>query len=188
MEDLFKELNELVAMECLGIAIRTESQQELGYVFSSSDFERMELMKEGMERCWVSGTVSWDKESRMWCLPLEVETQDGKQRLGVMALCCVSENGREDDRLMLELVANYVSIVVYNAVELVAQKYRRYGAAFVLEGGKVADPRLAPGLFLGIPGAAVHGTDYPHRMAMAADGLFDGFHPGDPAASGGSAG
>jgi K+-sensing histidine kinase KdpD len=124
VEDLFKELNELVAMECLGIAIRTESQQELGYVFSSSDFERMELMKEGMERCWVSGTVSWDKESRMWCLPLEVETQDGKQRLGVMALCCVSENGREDDRLMLELVANYVSIVVYNAVELVAQKYR----------------------------------------------------------------
>ena len=129
VEDLFKELNELVAMECLGIAIRGEGQQELRYVFSSLDFERMELMKEEMERCFVSGLAFWNKEGKMWCLPLEVETLDGKRRMGVMALCCVSESGREDDRLMLELVANYVSIVVYNAVELVAQKYRDIEAA-----------------------------------------------------------
>ena len=44
--------------------------------------------------------------------------------MGVMALFGVMDKGREDDRLMLELVANYVAIIVYNAVELVAQKYR----------------------------------------------------------------
>ena len=124
VKDLFKELNELIAMECLGIAVRGEGKQGLNHVFSVSDFEKVELMKEEMKRCFMSGLISWNEEGKIWCLPLEVEMAEGKRCLGVMALCCISANGREDDRLMLELVANYVSIVVYNRMELVAKKYR----------------------------------------------------------------
>ena len=124
VKGLFRELNELVAMECLGIAVHDDGQKVLSYAFSSSDSGRVELMKEEMERGFLSQSISWNEERKIWCLPLCVETVGGKRCVGVMALCCVLENGREDDRLMLELVANYVSIIVYNAVELVAQKYR----------------------------------------------------------------
>jgi K+-sensing histidine kinase KdpD len=41
-----------------------------------------------------------------------------------MAMHFNSRMEHEDDRLMLELVAGYVAILVYNAVELMAQKYR----------------------------------------------------------------
>lgn len=34
------------------------------------------------------------------------------------------DSEREDDRLMVELVAGYVAIIAYNAVVLMAQKYR----------------------------------------------------------------
>ena len=37
---------------------------------------------------------------------------------------CVSDAEGEDDRLFLELVASYIAIIVYNAVKLVAGKYR----------------------------------------------------------------
>ena len=53
-----------------------------------------------------------------------MEVGNEKRCLGVMALRCASAGGREDDRLMLELVAGYVCIIVYNKVELMAQKYR----------------------------------------------------------------
>ena len=49
--------------------------------------------------------------------------------MGVMGLRCAFLSGKEDDRLMLELVTGYVANLVYNAIELVAQKYRDIEAA-----------------------------------------------------------
>jgi K+-sensing histidine kinase KdpD len=81
-------------------------------------------MKEEMLRAFESETTVWNAEKRGWCLPLSVEVAGEKRCLGVMGLRCASRSGKEDDKLMLELVAGYVAILVYNAVELVAQKYR----------------------------------------------------------------
>ena len=53
-----------------------------------------------------------------------MEVGEEKHCVGVMALRCVSDAEGEDDRLFLELVASYIAIIVYNAVKLVAGKYR----------------------------------------------------------------
>lgn len=53
-----------------------------------------------------------------------VETGGENRCTGVLALRCSFDSEREDDRLMVELVAGYVAIIAYNAVVLMAQKYR----------------------------------------------------------------
>ena len=57
-------------------------------------------------------------------MPLCVEIGGEKRCLGAMCLQCATRSDKEDDRLLLELVTGYVAIIVYHAVELVAQKYR----------------------------------------------------------------
>ena len=121
--DMVKEMNELIAIDCLAMAVDDNEQHTLCYAFSAVDEWNGE-MKEEMAHCQASGKISWNAERKLWCLPLCVEVGNEKRCLGVMALRCASAGGREDDRLMLELVAGYVSIIVYNKVELMAQKYR----------------------------------------------------------------
>jgi len=123
VKSLAKEMNELVSLDVLGMAVVAEDTRHLHFDFSAMDREEKD-MKSEMQRVFESKTTVWDAEKRLWCLPLLVEVADEKRCLGVMALRCASHMGKEDDRLMLELVAGYVAILVYNAVELVAQKYR----------------------------------------------------------------
>lgn len=91
--------------------------------FSLSD-EGNEDMRELMTRCFETQTVYWTEKNRIKCLPLWVETGGENRCTGVLALRCSFDSEREDDRLMVELVAGYVAIIAYNAVVLMAQKYR----------------------------------------------------------------
>ena len=120
---LFKEVSELVPLDVLGLAVVSDDSKGLEYAFSSKD-EGEEEMKMVMQGCFDSGNEGWDAEKKMGCLPLSVEVGGENRCVGVMALRCDMYSEKEADRLLLELVAGYVAIVVYNAVELVAQKYR----------------------------------------------------------------
>ena len=121
VDGLFKEMNELVALDEWGIAVYSEEVHGLCYAFSDSD--KGEELKEEMLCCFESEKLNWMPDKKLWCLPLCVEVGGENRCVGVMALHCASHTGQED-RLMLELVAGYVAIIVYNAMELVAQKYR----------------------------------------------------------------
>lgn len=122
------ELNELISLEVLGVAVYSAEDHALCYAFSTADGSG-EAMKEDMERCFRSGEVLWQADHPQKCLPLQVEAGGEVHRLGVLAFRRAFDSVREDDRLMVELVAGYVSILVYNAVELVEQKYRDIEAA-----------------------------------------------------------
>ena len=121
VDGLFKEMNELVALDEWGIAVYSEEVHGLCYAFSDSD--KGEELKEEILCCFESEKLNWMPDKKLWCLPLCVEVGGENRCVGVMALHCASHTGQED-RLMLELVAGYVAIIVYNAMELVAQKYR----------------------------------------------------------------
>ena len=119
---LYKEMNELVSMEVLGIAVYNDELHRLCYAFSSSG-ELEEEMKAEMLHCFQSGETFFYKEKSLRCIPLIVKVGQDIHRMGVMAFQGISGTEREEDILLYELVANYVSVIVYNAVELVAQKY-----------------------------------------------------------------
>ena len=119
---LHRELNELVALESWGMAVSVDVSGNLCFAFSDTDSE--EAMKEGMSRCFHTKASVWLAEEGVRCIPLCVEAGGETRCVGVMAMRFSSRMEQEDDRLMLELVAGYVAILVYNAVELMAQKYR----------------------------------------------------------------
>jgi len=123
VEVLARELNELISLDVLGLAVVQEDTPDLHFAFSSRE-EGEEEMKEEMRRVFESGMAKWNTGQKIWCLPLALEVAGENRCLGVMGLRCVYHSGKEDDRLMLELVAGYVAILVYNAIELMAQKYR----------------------------------------------------------------
>lgn len=121
VDGLYKEINELLPVDLFGMAVHNDERNDLDFAYSLSDSEDM---KEELEKCFVSSFMIWNVDNQTRCIPLCVEIGDERQCVGAMGFRYVSGREREDDRLMLELVANYVAIVVYNAVKLVAQKYR----------------------------------------------------------------
>lgn len=125
---LAKEMNELISLDVLGIAVTMEGKTELDFVFSSED-EAEEEMRLEMFRAFETKNIDWNAEKKLWCLPLCVDVVGESRCVGVMGLRCAFLSGKEDDRLMLELVTGYVANLVYNAIELVAQKYRDIEAA-----------------------------------------------------------
>ena len=123
VEALYKELGELISMDVLGMAIVSEESHGVEYAFSASE-EGEEEMKAEMLQCIKKMEGGWKTDKKCWCLPLCVEIGGENRCLGAMCLQGVFHSEKEDDRLLLELVAGYVAIIVYHAVELVAQKYR----------------------------------------------------------------
>lgn len=123
VNDMFEEVNELLPVDVLGIAVYSEDNHGLNYAFSPVEDEDGE-MREMMARSFESKTLYWSGKDRIKCLPLWVETGSENRCTGVLALKMALPAEREDDRLMLELVAGYVAIIVYNAVILMARKYR----------------------------------------------------------------
>lgn len=123
VNEMFGGVNELLAIDALGIAVYNEESYSLNYAFSPSEDEN-EDMREVMARCFDSETPYWKDKDRIKCLPLWVEAGGENRCTGILAVKSALGAEREDDRLMLELVAGYVAIIVYNAVILMAQKYR----------------------------------------------------------------
>ena len=123
VRDMFEGVNELLPIDALGIAVCNEETHSLNYAFSSFDDEN-EDMREIMSRTFDSKTPYWKEKDRIKCLPLWIEAGGENRCTGVLAVKSALPAEREDDRLMLELVAGYVAVIVYNAVVLMAQKYR----------------------------------------------------------------
>ena len=120
---LYKEMNELVSMDVLSLAIYNDDTQKMAFAFSSFDEQEDEL-KEVMTICFQNVASMDDKQKKIQCFPLCVRFGGQVQCLGVMAYRYVYQTEREEEELLLKLVADYISIIVYNAVRLFAQKYR----------------------------------------------------------------
>lgn len=122
-QELFDSINELLPIDRLGMAIFSEETQGLQVAIHPLGDDEEEL-REHMSRCFEMKQPLWRVHDRFKCLPLWAETGGEKRCTGVLALQVALPTGREDDRLMLELVANYVGIIVYHAVILKARKFR----------------------------------------------------------------
>ena len=119
---LHREVNELVALDVLGIMVWGDD----GHKYDAFSVQLLdnESMRGMMIRSFSSGEMIWKEDEKIICLPLQIEVGEEMHSLGVFALCCSSYANYENDRLMLELVAGYISVMIYHAVELIAGKCR----------------------------------------------------------------
>lgn len=121
----FDAVNELLSIDCMGIAVYNESSHRLEYASHPSEDtgEEEDLpRKDFMRRCFAG--QAYLAEMGMQALPLVVDMGGSSRCIGVLCLERREGTEQESDRLLLELIARYVAIVIFNAVIKLATKYR----------------------------------------------------------------
>ena len=117
VDEAFGSVNELLTIDRMGIAVYNETTHRLEYASRPG-----QEMPEMVEQCFSSG--KYLSEQHFQAIPLMVEAGGEHQCVGVLYLERREGTEQETDRLLFELVARYVAIVVFNAVVKLATKYR----------------------------------------------------------------
>ncbi len=117
VDEAFGAVNELLTIDRMGIAVYNETTHRLEYASRPG-----QEMPEMVEQCFSSG--KYLSEQHLQAIPLMVEAGGEHQCVGVLYLERREGTEQETDRLLFELVARYVAIVVFNAVVKLATKYR----------------------------------------------------------------
>lgn len=117
VDEAFGSVNELLTIDRMGIAVYNETTHRLEYASRPG-----QEMPEMVEQCFSAG--EYLSEQHLQAIPLMVEAGGEHQCVGVLYLERREGTERETDRLLFELVARYVTIVVFNAVVKLATKYR----------------------------------------------------------------
>lgn len=117
VDEAFGAVNELLTIDRMGIAVYNETTHRLEYASRPG-----QEMPEMVELCFSSG--KYFSEQHLQAIPLMVEAGGEHQCVGVLYLERREGTEQETDRLLFELVARYVAIVVFNAVVKLATKYR----------------------------------------------------------------
>ena len=117
VDEAFGSVNELLTIDRMGIAVYNETTHLLEYASSPG-----QEMPEMVQLCFDSR--EYISEQHRQAIPLMVEAGGEHQCVGVLYLEQREGTEQETDRLLFELVARYVAIVVFNAVVKLATKYR----------------------------------------------------------------
>lgn len=117
VDEAFGSVNELLTIDRMGIAVYNETTHLLEYASSPG-----QEMPEMVQLCFDSR--EYISEQHRQAIPLMVEAGGEHQCVGVLYLERREGTEQETDRLLFELMARYVAIVVFNAVVKLATKYR----------------------------------------------------------------
>ena len=117
VDEAFGSVNELLTIDRMGIAVYNETTHLLEYASSPG-----QEMPEMVQLCFDSR--EYISEQHRQAIPIMVEAGGEHQCVGVLYLERREGTEQETDRLLFELVARYVAIVVFNAVVKLATKYR----------------------------------------------------------------
>lgn len=119
---IFNGMNDLLSIRLLCVAIFDDEQQQLKFSYYPEE-PLHDWFTVHVPKCYETEKEVSSADETMFCLPLISESGDVHRCVGVMAYTL---NGtlQESERLMGELVANYVGIVVYNTIVKLAHKYR----------------------------------------------------------------
>ena len=119
---MFNELNEMILLENMALAVYDEETCRLKTVCFAPE-EGEEELHERLQRCYDSGQMQWAGATKWSYLPLWVETGGEKHCVGVLALKLARAYSREEDRLLVEMVCNYLAVMLYNVVVRVNRKF-----------------------------------------------------------------
>lgn len=122
VRSMFNELNEMLLLENLALAVYDEETTHLKTACFTAE-ENEEELHERLQRCYDSGQMQWSGVMKWSFLPLWVETGGDKHCVGVLALKLARAYSREEDRLLVEMVCNYLAVILYNAIVQVNRKF-----------------------------------------------------------------
>ena len=119
-------MNEIITTDRIGLLVFNEEDNSSHTAFSPAHKDEMENdeMLDMMNKCYQSQKALWTEGNKIKCLPLWVEAGSENHCIGVLGIQYTYDNERENDRLLVELVASYIAIIAYNAIVLMTRKYQ----------------------------------------------------------------
>lgn len=124
VNEAFKSVNELIEIDRLGIAIYNESTHRLEIASKPELSAVPELVKKSFKQREILNDYN------LQAFPLNVEVGENNRCVGVLYLERQEGRGREVDSLLLELVARYIAVVIFNVVIKLATRYRDIESAY----------------------------------------------------------
>lgn len=121
VDGIFSEISELVPVEGLALAVYDEESRVLNYAFYRG--EEDEVVRERMARCFDKQVQMWNDVTGWSLLPLWVEIGGERHCMGVLALKTMRRDKREEDALLVELVAGYLAVALHTTVVQASRKY-----------------------------------------------------------------
>lgn len=121
VDGVFNEICELVPVEGLALAVYDEESHTLNYAFYRGEGD--EVVRERMARCFEKQVQMWNDVTGWTLLPLWVEIGGERHCMGVLALKMIRCDNREEDPLLVELVAGYLAVALHTTVVQVGRKY-----------------------------------------------------------------
>lgn len=121
VDRLFAELNELLPLADMALAVCEEESHRLHYTFVRENSDQ-DTLRELMALYQDRAKAVWNKEQTWSFLPLWVEAGGERHCTGVLALKLAQALPHEEDLLLAELAAGYLAVVLYNSVVRVRSK------------------------------------------------------------------
>lgn len=122
--EAFAGINELLDIESLSLAVYNEIRHQFEFASTAPVEDIPEIVQRSFDNREVLS------EGNLQAFPLIVEVGDKHQAVGVLLIGQAEHKKQESDHLLLELIARYVAIVVFNAVVKLALRYRDIESAY----------------------------------------------------------
>ena len=122
--EAFEGINELLNIDNLSLAVYNEMRNRLEFASTSTVDALPEMVQQSYDH------QTYLTEGNCEAFPLVVETGEKLQCVGVLYIERSEGIRQEDYHLLLELIARYVAIVVFNAVVKLATRYRDIESAY----------------------------------------------------------
>lgn len=120
VQAVFREMNEIVPIGNLALALADEETHGLKFTCYRRVDE--EDWYGSVRRCFETRRLQWADGMGWSNLPLWAEIGGGKHCLGVLSLEMARPYVREEDKLMIEIVCNYLAVILYNTIVQVNRK------------------------------------------------------------------
>lgn len=121
----FDAVNELLGIDRLGLAVYNETTRQLEFTSNPAEGAGTEEETLWRKTMWQSFERQvYLCESNIHALPLVVDAGNAGRCIGVLCLERRTGTEQETDHLLLELIARYIAIVLFNAVVKLVIKYR----------------------------------------------------------------
>ena len=119
---IFRDINELVTIDNLVIGVYDELDKKLDFSWYKDCNE--EILAGKLERSYMNMKVIYDEGERWLVFPLRVDSPNGVKCIGVMGLECDDKQVREEDRILLELVSEYLGVALYHTIVQVEKRFQ----------------------------------------------------------------
>lgn len=122
VDTIFRDINELVTIDNLVIGVFNDTDKRLDFSWYNECSD--ELLSGKLNKSYVERKVLYDEESRWIIFPLRVDSPNGINCIGVIGLKCDDKSVREEDRILLELVSEYLGVALYHTIVQVEKRFQ----------------------------------------------------------------